>query len=303
MDDWDDLRHFLAVAETGSTLAAGRKLRVSQTTCARRVAALEARLGLRLFDRKQAGYHLTPDGRALRATAQAAADAVDAFAEAAAIRVRATRGAVRLTVTEIMAVTVLAPLLREFHDAHPDIRIELDTSDQVRDLATGMADLAIRTATTPIGAGIVGRRIANDAWAVYCSRGYAQARGIPRSNAQLRDHAIIGGGEEGVWRSYGEYLRRFGLTDLIVIQHNTSLGLLAAVRSGMGLSALPCIIADHEPDLVRCMETPPADRDMWLLIHERSRREPRIRTVVDFLYKHLVALTHRSAGQPAIVAT
>ena len=52
---WNDLRYFLAVAERGSPLSAGRAMRVSQTTVARRIAALEQALGLPLFDRRQAG--------------------------------------------------------------------------------------------------------------------------------------------------------------------------------------------------------------------------------------------------------
>ena len=63
--DWNDLRYFLAVADHGSTLAASRSLRVSQTTVARRIAALEQSLGHLLFDKRQAGYALTPDGTAL----------------------------------------------------------------------------------------------------------------------------------------------------------------------------------------------------------------------------------------------
>ena len=59
MLDWNDLRYFLAVARGGSTLSAGRALRVSQTTVARRIAALEQALKLTLFERRQAGYALT----------------------------------------------------------------------------------------------------------------------------------------------------------------------------------------------------------------------------------------------------
>ena len=70
MLDWNDLRHFLAVARTGSTLAAGKSLRVSQTTAARRVTALEAELGLSLFERRPTGYVLTPAGEALVAQAE-----------------------------------------------------------------------------------------------------------------------------------------------------------------------------------------------------------------------------------------
>src|SRR5207237_10911567 len=86
--DWDDLRYFLAVARGGSTLGAGRALRVSQTTVARRVAAFEERLGLVLFERRQAGYALTPAGEALVPEAEAMEHAAAAFAEAAGAQAR-----------------------------------------------------------------------------------------------------------------------------------------------------------------------------------------------------------------------
>ena len=70
--EWSDLRHFLAVARSGSTSGAGRTLRVSQTTCARRVDALERSLGLVLFDRTAAGYRITDVGAALVADAERA---------------------------------------------------------------------------------------------------------------------------------------------------------------------------------------------------------------------------------------
>ena len=83
MPDWNDIRYFLSVAKTGSTLAAGRALKVSQTTAARRVAALEEALGLTLFERRQAGYSLTPAGEDLLARAEEVEHAVDAFAAGA----------------------------------------------------------------------------------------------------------------------------------------------------------------------------------------------------------------------------
>lgn len=107
--DWDDLRAFLAVAETGSTLAAGKRLRVSQTTAARRVAALEQALGLTLFERRPAGYALTPAGEALVEPARAVAAAAGTVAETAASLSRELTGTVRLTTLEIYAATILPP--------------------------------------------------------------------------------------------------------------------------------------------------------------------------------------------------
>jgi DNA-binding transcriptional LysR family regulator len=73
------------------------------------------------------------------------------------------------------------------------------------------------------------------------------------------------------------------------MHHASSLGLLSGVRSGFGLAVLPCVVADAEPDLIRCL--PPRDdhgRSMWLLTHERVRRTPRVRLVIDFLYERLM---------------
>src|SRR3546814_3455549 len=96
MFDWNDLRYFIAVAETGSTLAAGRTLRVSQTMVARRVAALEEALGLTLFERRQAGYAPTPAGEALLGQAHQVGTAATALEEAAAAMGRDASGTVRM---------------------------------------------------------------------------------------------------------------------------------------------------------------------------------------------------------------
>ena len=286
--DWNDLRHFIAVAETGSTLAAGKRLRVSQTTAARRVAALEAATGLTLFERRQAGYALTATGEALLAEARGVASAAQRFADAAAAQGRDLTGTVRLTVTEIYAVSVLAPILRDFHDAHSSIRIEVDTSEALSDLGAGAADVALRITDRPSGAGVVGRRLRDEDWAIYCSREYAARHGHPTRRSELAGHPIIGGGEPKIWRMYRAWLEANGLLDSVAMHYDTATGLLAAVRGGFGLATLPCTAADADPDLIRCL--PPAhdsNRGLWLLTHERVRHVPRVRLLIDFLAERL----------------
>lgn len=300
MLDWNDLRHFLAVARTGSTLAAGKALRVSQTTAARRVSALEAELALTLFERRPAGYRLTPAGEALRERAEAVEAAAARFADAAATHTRDASGSVKLTVDEIYAVTLLAPILRDLHEAHPGILIELDTTEEKRDLAAGEADVALRMADRPTGGGLVGRRICTDHWTIYCSRDYAAAHGRPCRRRELKGHAFIGGGGPGVWMYYRRWLETNGLIDSVAMQHGTSTGLLAAVRAGVGLAVLPTLIADHEPGLIQCLPPEPGNpRGLWLLTHERLRHTPRVRVVLDFLYDRLRRLaqeTERAAA-------
>jgi DNA-binding transcriptional LysR family regulator len=288
MLDWNDFKYFLGVAEEGSTLAAGRLLRVSQTTVARRIAALEEALGLQLFEKRQAGYTLTPAGEELVDRARQVGSAATGFAEAAAAIGRDTSGTVRITTQDIFAVTLLSPMLRELHELHPEILIELDDSQNFRELGEGEADIALRSAQGDLGSGIVGRRLCNDDWTLYCSRDYAAQHGVPTTRAQLKKHAFIGGGGPKLWRAYSAWLHDLGLDDRIIMHHASAMGMLSAIRSGLGIAVLPAIIADAEPDLIQCVPAKENHgRVLWLVTHERVRHTPRVRTVIDFLYERL----------------
>jgi DNA-binding transcriptional LysR family regulator len=289
MFDWNDLRYFLSVARKGSTLAAGRELRVSQTTVARRIAALEGALGFPLFEKRQAGYALTPAGEDLLARAGQVEASAEAFAEGAGAHGRELSGTVRVTSEEIYAHGLIVPLLPELRERHPDILIELDTGQQMRDLGAGEADIALRSSSRDQPAGLVGRRICVDDWTLYCSRDYAARNGTPSTVKALKGHAIVGGGGGNLWRHYQSWLKSLGLEQQVAMMHATSTGLLSAVRSGFGVAVLPCAVADADPDLIRCL--PPREdhlRVLWLLTHERVRHTPAIRAVIDFLYERLM---------------
>ena len=238
MLDWNDLRHFLAVARTGSTLAAGRALRVSQTTAARRVAALEAELQLTLFERRPGGYRLTPAGEALVACAESVEASAQLFAEAAASQSREVSGTVRLTLEEIYAVTLLPPILRDLHEAHPGIRIELDTSEERARprRRRGRRRAAQRPAAHRQ------RRWSAAASRPTAGRSIAAAIMPPPTAARARasscsGHPLIGGGGPGVWQAYRAWLERNGLVEAVTMQHGSTSGLLAAVRAAR---ASPC---------------------------------------------------------------
>src|SRR3954452_16021265 len=289
MFDWNDLRYFLAAAREGSTLAAARALRTSQTTVARRIAALEASLGIPLFEKRQAGYSLTPAGHALLVRAEQVEASANGFADAASAQSRELSGTVKVTTEEIYALALLAPLLRELHEMHPDIVIDLDTSQQVRDLGAGEADISLRsTKNDQQPAGLAGRELCIDDWSLYGSRDYAARHGTPHSAAELKSHSFIGGGGGNLWIHYQAWLQALGLEGQVAMHHATSGGLLSGVRSGFGIAVLPCVVADADPDLIQCL--PPRsdhDRVLWLFTHDRVRRTPRVRTVIDFVYNSL----------------
>lgn len=297
MPDWDDVKYFAAVAEAGSTLGAAQALGVSQTTVARRIAALEAALDLELFERRRSGYRLTPTGEGLLGKAQAVAAAADGFADAAAAAHRDVAGEVRITTFELYASRLLAPILGKLRRSHPRLTIEIDTSQDVRDLESGAADIALRNSANPVGRGLVGRRIADDQWAVYASRAYVAEYGRPESIAEMAGHSFIGGGGVRLWPAYRKWLAANGLEQAVVMRHDSESGLYAAVRSGLGLAVLPSFVARRDPELVRIM--PPREGDeagLWLLTHERLRNVPRIRLTLDFIAGELKAMVREEAA-------
>ena len=294
--DWNDWRYFLEVARSGSTLAAAKTLHVSQTTVARRVAALEEALGLPLFERRAAGYALTAAGEGLVSQADELERAALAIEQQARAHGRDASGTVRLSSEDIFIIGLISRYLPELHARFPAIRLELDSTPGVRDLGAGEADVALRSLKTGQPSGVIGRVISADHWTLYCSRDYAARHGVPTTIEALRDHEIIGGGGGQLAREYGEWLAQAGLLDRVTIEQGTAIGLLTAARTGLGIAVLPCIIADGEPDLIRCAPPPKEDRKLWLVTHERVRHNPAVRAVIDFLYDRLVAHARQLKG-------
>lgn len=286
--DWNDVRALVAVAEHGSTLAAGRALGVSQTTVARRIAALEAALGLALFEKLPSGYRLTAAGEALLPEARALGHAASRLEAAAGALTRDVSGTVRITMEELLAVTLLPPILAELAARHSALRIEIDVAEGLRDLVAGEADIALRFCARPEGAGLVARRLCDGAWTLFASRAYAACTRLPATVAEIRGHPLVAGGGPAVARVYDAWIARHGLADAVSFRHGSATGLLAAVRAGAGLAMLPVLVAAHEPDLVPCFPPGrPAARGYWLVAPERLRDAPRVRVVLDHVAREL----------------
>lgn len=285
---WNDLKYLLAVAERGSTLAAARALGANQTTIARRIAALEEALGTALFERRQAGYRLTATGEKLLPLAQAVAAAARAVSEEVASEQREVSGTVRVSTLQIYAEWLLTPALAALRRAHPHLRIELDQSHEPRDLGAGEADVALRVADRFDQDALVARRICGDRWTFYCSTDYAAAHGTPSRPDEIARHPIIGGGGPGVWDAYRAYLDALPEAIEPETMYDSSTGLMSAVRSGLGIAVLPCIVADTQPDLVRCLPPGKPRSTLWLVTHERVRHAPHVRAVMDVLGDTLV---------------
>lgn len=287
--DWDDLRHVLEVSRTGSALQAARSLGVNQSTVIRRIAALEHRLGACLFERSSAGYEPTSLGREAAAAAARMEAETQALAASVAAGQRALSGAVRLSAAETLANLLVAPCLQAFRKVHPGVRVELDASDRRVDVARGEADVALRAGSRPEGAGIVMRRLPDNDWAVYCSRGYANENGFPDSPAAIVGHAIVAlDGQMGRTPASLWMVDHARESD-VQLRSNSLTNLLSNIRAGLGLGALPCLLGDGEPDLIRCFPPPRELRsEMWLVVRADLKSTPHILALTEFLAAHVI---------------
>jgi DNA-binding transcriptional LysR family regulator len=291
MFEWSDLRYFLAVARHGSTLAAGKALRVSQSTVQRRLTELERKLGRPLVTRHTTGYKLTEFGEQMLPHAEQVERAAEAFEQHRDTIGRGEVGVVRVTCPEpIMYRITQSKLLDRFHARYPGLRVEFVMSDKYLDLAKGDADVALRSGDTDDEV-LVGRKIADSIWAVYASNGYIERNGKPQRIEDLSSHQLVAFDESMAKHRVSTWLREVAPNAKIAARNNSVLGLVYAVKSGLGVAPLPLPIGDAEPDLVRVLGPVPELARSWrLLTHPDLRKTPRVAAFFDFIKDEAEAL-------------
>jgi DNA-binding transcriptional LysR family regulator len=283
MFDWNDLKYFLAVARHHSTIAAGKSLGLSQSTVQRRLAELERAIGQPLAKRHPSGYRLTTFGKALLPHAERIEAAVSDFEKRVKDRANDLTGVIRVTCPEpIIGRMTKSTLIDRFKACHPKLRIEFITSDRYLDLSKGEADVAFRSGDTDDE--LVGRKVADSIWAVYASRGYVELHGKPTAESDLRNHQLVGFDESLCIHRASVWLRKVAPEVTLAARTNSVLGLIYAVKSGLGLGPLPASLGDAEEELVRVLGPISELARSWrLLTHPDLRHVPRIAAFFDFI--------------------
>lgn len=289
--NWDDLKVFLALARNRSTIAAGRALRVDQSTVHRRLTELERCLGLPLVQRHPSGYRLTELGQELVPHAERIEEAVRAFERCLEEARLGHAGIIRLTCPEPLVTRLTrSGFLDRFHSRHPEIHVEFVMSDRQLDLMKGEADVALRSGDTDDHR-LVGRKIADSVWAVYASRHYVERHGAPGSVEELELHALVGFDASLSGHRAARWLASVAPGATFVARNEGVLGLVHSVKSGVGVAPLPTALGDAEPDLVRVLGPIPELTRAWrLLTSPELRRTHPISAFFDFVLEELEVL-------------
>jgi len=281
--DWDLCRTFIAVAEAGSYLGAARRLRSSHPTVGREIAALEAQLGTKLFARSNEGLTLTAQGRRLQVHAEAmAAAALRAESELSA-RGKNARGSVKLSIGPTLAAYWLMPHLTAFLDSHPDIEVEFVTHPFPASVRRRETDLVLRIYRSG-DENLVGRKIARLGVGFYAARTYAARHPLPEQSGDWQQHRVIGFVDEATNAELGQWSDRVARAATVAVRCSSQADMLSAVRAGIGICPLSCIVGNAHADLVRVAPHKLAGiSDMWLLAHPDLIGLPAVRAVFDFV--------------------
>jgi DNA-binding transcriptional LysR family regulator len=281
--DWDLCKTFVAVAETRSFSGAARRLRASHPTVGRKIAALEAQLGTRLFARSADGLSLTSDGRKFQEHAEAMAAAALRAQTAVSATGRNARGVVKLSIGATLASHWLMPRLGPFLRAHDHIQLEIITHPFPASVRRREADVVLR----PVDSGeenLIGRKIGRLGTGFYASREYATRRRLPERREEWSGHSVIGFADResnAHLARWSDFVTRQGS---IVMRCSSQGDMLAAARAGLGISALSCLVASAYSDLVRVAPQKLASvSDLWLLAHPDLVDLPAVRAVIDFV--------------------
>lgn len=271
--NWDDLRFFLALSREGSVSGAGRALGVKHTTVARRIRALEERIGTRLFDRLPNGYAMTQAAENIFAHAlemEALAQAVDreVFGQDTELA-----GPLKLTVAHDAANLLIVPKLRAFAETYPHIDLQLLTTTGLVDLAVREADIAVRLTAKPPDY-LVGREVMRLQHGVY---------GTTRTLRKFSDPVNV-----ILFRSDTDHppwvTENFPNARIVLRVDNDVTSMAAATRNHLGLSRMPCYIGDSDPGLRRLdVLLKPSDWGIWVLSHVDLRATARVRVCREFL--------------------
>ncbi|WP_413206240.1 LysR family transcriptional regulator [Rhodospirillum sp. A1_3_36] len=275
--NWEDLRHFLALAEGGSLSAAARMLGVEHSTVARRVATLERDLGTRLVDRLPRSVLLTEAGRRVADLGAGVSEGVARVVRGVDALEDSLAGSVTVSAPPSLAGWVIAKALADLRQRHPQLVVTLLGDVDRADLDRRRADIALRL-SRPEQPDLVARKVGELVFRFYGEPDFAL-----REDAREAHWPIIGYEETTAHYPQWRWLEPRLAGRPVVFRSNDLTAHAVAARAGMGVALLPRFMGEEAGLVVLASQDIPPSRDIWMVVHDDLRSVPRVRLVMDEL--------------------
>lgn len=249
MEPISDLYSFCEIVAAGSFVRAARRLNMTPSGVSKKLSRFEKRLNVRLINRTTRTLALTEAGQDLYAQGQSILTSIEE-AEARAKHVSLTpRGRLRVACSDAFAVLVLAPMLREFQERYPEVRITLIQGDGAIDMIEEQVDVAIRF-ERPTNTAFVAKRLVQDPWVVCASPAYLAQVGTPTLPADLTSHRCLTIHRRGQADDKWLFSRDGVIEEVHVNGWFSSIGLVvkAAAMEGSGIARLATFLVKKEID-------------------------------------------------------
>jgi len=281
--NWDEFRIVRAIADTRSLAGAAERLGLNHSTMFRRLSALEARLGVRLFERVRGGYRPTAAGEDMVALAVLMGDTIAEFERRVMLNDVQVSGLVRVTSLHSIGLLTMPEICAELRAAYPTLQLELLLTEASLDLIRGEADIALRYQRAAPPSIFSGRRIAALPWAIYAAPVWIGRDGALRPDAQWVAPS------DSYWPTPAcAWLDRHVEPFRRAILASNDLVMAELAARGAGAALLPGYAAARHPELVRVGKADAElDGDLWLMASAGTVRTPRVRAVFDFIAQAL----------------
>jgi len=290
--NWDNLRYTLCVAEAGSIAAAARQLGVNRTTVLRRINAFERSINVRLFERIDSDYTLTPEAEQLLTTAREMSATIDELERKIIGRELRLEGVVRVTTTDSMLLSEVGMALASFSTLHPYINLELVITNNVLNLMRRDADVAIRPSLNPPEL-LIGRRVCDLGFGIYGTRAYLDSR----PTGEIAAHRWLAVDEGMSGSPPGRWVAANVPDEAVTMRADSFVALKVAAEQSLGLAILPCCLADASTGLHRLhWDGDDIVTGLWVLTHEDLRTSARVRALTEHMARALEAQRDALAG-------
>lgn len=283
VENWDDIRIFLAVARQGGLTSAAQHLGINHTTVARRLTGLETALHTRLVNRTPTGVTLTAAGQNFLLHAER----IEIEAQAAEQRVYAADGTisgkVRLATREGVGAWLICPKVAQLKRRHPQLNLDLVSEARTISLLKRDADITI-SLQYPSQSRVIVQKLTDYRLGLYASPGYLREYGSIDSIEELNNRDVVWYVDDFVDIEEQRYMQRIVANSRAGFRATNILAQYAALVSGMGVGIIPVYQAGQDSNLVRVLPDQVEEmRTYWLSVHPDAQDLPNVRAVIDFI--------------------
>lgn len=289
--DWVLLRSFLAIYRAGSVAGAARQLQLQQPTLSRQLSMLESQLGLQLFERTSRGLHATASAHQIVSFVEQMEESANRLSLSLSSYNANLNGTVRIYATQLIASSLLPPILAQIMETNPGLHIELVGTDEIPDLLSRNADIGFWI-NQPTQLDIVARKIGEVDVVAAASRRYLEKYGEPQQFSDLVHHRLVGHDRiDTMLKWFARFDPAFD-RERFCFRTDDKASLLAAVRAGMGIGFMAQYLLDaNDSELCQIMPALPLPGfALWLGTHRDIINNLLIKTVYEALIARIAPM-------------